>query len=106
MMVDTGAMISLLPLDLLDRLDFQLTQKEGIVIQQAGIAQQKLEAVEAMISIILEDTYGNRSPQLLLPVWFAKTNHLILGFEGVLDRCILYMDMLKTRTAWLSFEAN
>jgi hypothetical protein len=91
--VDTGAQISLLPSILADKVDFRPTARGKIIVHQAGIAAQKFEALEARVNIFLEDTSGNRTKEFETTVWFAESNVILLGFDGLLDRAILHLDM-------------
>jgi predicted aspartyl protease len=91
--VDTGADVSLIPMSIMEELDYRLLSSEPIILEQAGIAKQVFEAYEAVVSVYLEDVQGNRSTEFDLPVWFADGQTTLIGFEGLLDRAVLHMDM-------------
>ena len=91
--VDTGAQLSLLPSLLMSVLDYRQTEQGSFTIEQAGIAKQTFQAVEADITLFLEDETGARTNDFTARVWFADTSDILLGFEGVLDRAILHVDM-------------
>jgi hypothetical protein len=101
--VDTGAEISLLPLQLLERLDYRPIGHGRVVIEQAGIARQSFEAVEALVWVFLEDTIGTRTSEMEVRCWFANTEKNVIGFDGLLDRATLFVDMRQTRTGWSEF---
>jgi hypothetical protein len=101
--IDTGGEISLLPEDLLKKIPYRLSEKGKVILEQAGIARQEFEAVEAYIKLYLEDEHGNRSPELEVRAWFADTDRNLLGFEGILDSAVLHIDMLHTRSSYLEF---
>src|SRR3954469_15768448 len=100
--IDTGASISLFPIELLDVLSYRVLQ-ERITIEQAGVANQFFEAVEAVVTISLEDEVGNVTPPFEIPAWFADTNQPLIGFAGVLDRAVLHIDMLQ-KSGWLEID--
>lgn len=91
--IDTGAQISLFPRILADKVEFRPTARGKINVHQAGMAGQTFEALEAVVNIFLEDTTGNRTITFEARVWFAETDVILLGFEGLLDRAILHLDM-------------
>jgi deoxyxylulose-5-phosphate synthase len=93
--IDTGAGICLFPKELLEILSYRASGDEHIVIDQAGIAGQFFDAVEAFVSISLEDEFGNVTSIFEVPVWFADTRTVLIGFTGVLDRAVLHIDMLQ-----------
>lgn len=102
--LDTGATVSLLPIDLLDKTIHRLTAERGtIIIDQAGIAQQSFQATEAYIKIFLEDQFGNRTLPFEIPVWFAQTDIALVGFAGILDQSVLHLDMPQ-RSGWLEID--
>ena len=101
--IDTGAAISLVPIELMEIIDSRSSAASKVVIDQAGIAGQSFEAVEAFVTISLEDTVGNLTPPFEIPVWFAATTTPLLGFAGVLDRVILHLDMLQ-QIGWLEID--
>lgn len=101
--IDTGAAISLFPRDLLDEIDHQ-PLVQPVIIDRAGIAGQSFEAVEAMVSLFLEDTKGNQTMELEVPCWFGVTQENLIGFAGLLDRATLFIDMRQTRTGWIEFD--
>lgn len=102
-LVDTGAQMSLLPNFLMDNLDWQPTGQETITIEQAGIANQTFQAVEAFITVFLEDTQGHQTGDFSIRVWFAETNIALIGFADLLDQAVLHVDMLNM-TGYLTIE--
>jgi hypothetical protein len=103
--VDTGAEISLLPKLLMDKLTYRLGTRGSFVIEQAGIAKQAFEAVEAYITIFLEDRVGNSTKPFEISVWFADTRTALIGFAGLLDRAVLHIDMLRERSGWIEIDS-
>lgn len=102
--VDTGAAVCLFPRLLLNALDTDPLEPSAITIDQAGIASQSFNAVEANIIIRFEDAQGNVTQPFKIPAWFADTNEPLIGFAGVLDRAVLHIDMLQ-QTGWLEINA-
>jgi hypothetical protein len=102
--VDTGAEVSLLPDELLDVVQYRLSERERVQIGQAGIARQDFDATEAYITVRLEDDKGNITPTFEVLAWFAPTKQPLIGFEDVLDRAVLHIDMPQ-RTGWLEIES-
>ena len=101
--VDTGAQVSLLPIRLMEILDYQIINKTEIIIDQAGISKQEFSATEAYITHSLEDLQGNQTPQFKARVWFANTSVVLLVFADILDRAILHIDMPQ-RTGWIDIN--
>ena len=101
--VDTGAQISLLPPELMASLDYRLSENGQITVEQAGIAQQAFQAIEAFVTLHLEDGFGNRTAPTEVRVWFAKTRKVLVGFDGVLERAVLHLDAPRL-TGYLEFE--
>jgi hypothetical protein len=101
--VDTGAQVSLLPSLLMNVVAYRLSERGGFTIEQAGIATQAFEAIEAYITMFLEDMSGNRTDDSEVCVWFAGTREVLLGFDGILDRAVLHVDMLNL-TGYLEIE--
>lgn len=101
--IDTGAQMSLLPTLLMSVLAFRPSERGIFSIEQAGIAKQTFQAVEAYISAFLEDESGSRTEDFEIRVWFADASDVLLGFDGVLDRAVLHIDMLGL-TGYLEFE--
>lgn len=85
--VDTGAEVSLLPLEMMTIIEHQLIQQQPIRIEQAGIAQQNFQAFEGKVTLFLEDSIGNTTKELEVMVWFAQTQVILLGFEGASRPC-------------------
>ena len=100
--VDTGAQVSLLPSLLMNVLEYRLSERGSFSIEQAGIASQSFEAIEAYVTVFLEDLAGNRTENFETRVWFAATREVLLGFDGVLERGVLHLDMLNL-TGYLEF---
>jgi hypothetical protein len=102
--VDTGAAVSVLPDHLRPDLQYRLSEQHTITIEQAGIADQTFEATEAFVTLFLEDQSGQRTPEFEAKVWFANTNTALLGFADILDRAILYLDLIQSRSGWLEMD--
>jgi hypothetical protein len=102
--VDTGAQTSLLPEELTATLDYRLSERGSFMVEQAGIAQQAFKAVEAYVSLFLEDQTGARTEEFEARVWFARTRHVLIGFDGILDRAVLHLDMTHL-TGYLDFAS-
>ncbi len=100
--VDTGAQVSLLPGLLMNILAYRLSERGSFTVEQAGIATQSFEAVEAYVTVFLEDMSGNRTDDFEARVWFAATREVLLGFDGILDRAVLHVDMLNL-TGYLDY---
>jgi hypothetical protein len=96
--IDTGAAISLFPAELLEIVVHHTSTQQ--TIDQAGIANQSFTAIEAYITISLEDEFGNLTPSFEIPAWFAASTTPLVGFAGLLDRSILHIDM-PNRNGWL-----
>ena len=101
--IDTGAAVSLFPNDLLDKVDFRPAERSAIIIDQAGIAGQSFAATEGFVTLFLEDQYGARTQEFAARVWFADTGQALVGFDGILDRAILHIDV-RTRTGWMDID--
>lgn len=92
-LVDTGAQVSLLPGFLMNILAFRPSERGAFTIEQAGIAKQTFQAVEAYIAVFLEDEAGNRTNEFEILVWLADASDILLGFDGVLESAVLHLDM-------------
>ena len=101
--VDTGAQVSLLPSLLMNVLVYRLSERGSFTIEQAGIATQAFEAIEAYVTVFLEDVSGNRTDDFEARVWFAGTREVLLGFDGVLGRAVLHINMVNL-TGYLDIE--
>lgn len=101
--IDTGAAVSLLPNSLLEIIEYRQVREEKIVIAQAGIAQQSFEAIEAIVTLTLEDQFGIATKPFEALFWFADTDQALIGFEGILDRAVLFIDM-PNRNGWLEIS--
>jgi hypothetical protein len=102
--IDTGAEVSLFPKSLLEKIDHRLSPRGKIEVEQAGIAHQVFSAVEAFIPLFLEDATGNQTSEFEARGWFTDTDVILIGFDGILDRATLYIDMRQTRSGWLEFD--
>jgi hypothetical protein len=102
--IDTGAEVSLLLNDLLDKVRYRPFGSGTIIIDQAGIAGQSFEATQAFVMIILEDYAGARTESFEIPVWFGDTAIALVGFDGILDRATLYIDMCEIRSGWIEID--
>jgi hypothetical protein len=100
--VDTGAEMCLFDAKLLDVIEYRLHRK--ISVTQAGIARQSFEGIEAYIYVFLEDAIGTRTKEFEILAMFAETEVNLLGFEDLLVRATLYIDMRQTKTGWLEFD--
>lgn len=98
--VDTGAQISLLPNSLFDELLFRRSEREEVIIEQAGIAGQFFRAREGFVTINLEDAAGTTTQEFDIRVWFADTYEAIIGWQDVLEKGILHLDM-PALNGWL-----
>lgn len=98
--IDTGAEISLFPINILDDLEHNIIEP-NIEIEQAGIAGQVFKAIEAEVTIYLEDLQGNTSPEIQVRAWFGDTDKVIIGFQDILDRAALHSDFRQSRTGWI-----
>ncbi|MBZ0282655.1 MAG: hypothetical protein K8L97_18080 [Anaerolineae bacterium] len=101
--IDTGAAVSLFPRELLDLIAYRPTDDASIIIDQAGIAKQSFQAVEAVITISLEDAAGNLTQPFEITAWFTDTETRLIGFKDVLDQSILHIDMPQ-RSGWLEID--
>jgi hypothetical protein len=101
--VDTGAAVSLLPVKLMDIIENR-PRRGRVTIDQAGIARQSFEATESFVTIFLEDQTGAQTGEFEVRVWFADTDEVLVGFDGILDRAVLHIDMQK-RDGWIEIEA-
>jgi predicted aspartyl protease len=91
--IDTGAETTLLPQTLMNSIEYRLTERGRAAVEQAGIAQQSFEVIEAIIKVSLEDLSGEQTAEFEALVWFSDTDEALLGMEGILDRAILHLDM-------------
>jgi len=101
--IDTGAEVSVFPERLLNTVVYRLSERGQFTIEQAGIARQVFEAIEAYVTITLEDQYGNVTRPFEIPVWFANTKIPLIGFAGVLDKSVLFIDTPK-RMGWIELD--
>ncbi len=103
--IDTGAEVSLLPIELLDQIVSRSGERGRFTVEQAGIARQTFEAVEAYVTLFFEDAIGRSTRPFEVRAWFSQTNVPLIGFADVLDRAILHIDMLDQRRGWLEIDA-
>ena len=101
--IDTGAEISLLPNELLEVVDFRPVERGVVIIDQAGIAKQAFTAREGSVTLFLEDQYGNRTEEFDARVWFADASVALIGFDDILERAILHIDM-PNRSGWINIS--
>ena len=101
--IDTGAETSLFPTYFMSFLDYRLAEISEITIDQAGISEQAFTATRAYVWLFLEDAAGAVTPEFEVPVWFARSDEMLIGFEGILDRAILHIDMPQ-RTGWIDIN--
>lgn len=99
--VDTGAQISLFPRNLLLNVAYRKINEGIISIEQAGIASQLFKAIEAIVTLFLEDQYGNQTNDIEVRAWFADTRVVLVGFTDVLDRAILHLDMVNQPAGYI-----
>lgn len=100
--VDSGAETSLLPINLMSILDYRLSERGHFMIEQAGIAKQSVEVVEAYVNVFLEDITGAKTEEFEARVWFTDSSYYLAGFGGILERAVLHLDM-PTLTGYLEF---
>jgi hypothetical protein len=100
--IDTGAEQSLFPLKFLESYEHKII-KTNLVIDQAGIAKQGFNAVEAIVTLYFEDKQGNISEEMAVQAWFADTEEIIIGFQDILDRAELHIDYRQSQTGWIAF---
>jgi hypothetical protein len=100
--IDTGAELSLFDTNLLQKTECR--EKQKVSIEQAGIAHQSFDAIEAYIKLFLEDADGLKTKEFEILALFAETEANLLGFEGVLDQSTLYIDMCLSRTGWIEID--
>lgn len=91
--VDTGASVSLLPSNILELVSHRLSENSKVRIEQAGIAKQSFDGVEAYVTLLLEDSIGTQSNEYEVRVWFAETDVALLGIDGILTRAALFIDI-------------
>lgn len=103
--IDTGAQVSLLPDDLLEFVEHQLSARGHFTVEQAGISHQVFEATEAFITVYVEDSLGNHTLPFVIKCWFTDTSRYIVGFEGLLDSGALHID-IPQQSAYLEFTDN
>jgi len=101
--VDTGAETSLLPTHFMSFLDYRLAEVSEIVIDQAGVAEQVFIATRAYVRLFLEDASGESTSEFEVPVWFAQSDEMLIGFEGILDHTVLHIDMTQ-RLGWIDID--
>jgi hypothetical protein len=102
--VDTGAEISLLPNDILKKLPPIADEERQIfTVEQAGIAKQSFQVEERQITLILEDQFGNETQPFVARVWFGETEIALIGFQNILDRAVLHIDMPQ-HSGWLEID--
>jgi hypothetical protein len=101
--VDTGAETSLFPTYFMSFLDYRLAEMSEVIIDQAGISEQVFTAIRAYVRLFLEDALGNITPEFEVPVWFAESDEMLVGFEGILDRAVLHIDMPQ-RIGWIDLN--
>jgi predicted aspartyl protease len=97
--IDTGAETSFLPNELMDILDYRLSDNSRVEIVQAGISKQAFIATEAYITVFFEDMLGHQTHEIEARVWFADAYEYLIGFSEILDSGILHIDM-TTRSGW------
>jgi hypothetical protein len=101
--IDTGASVSLFPLDFLHKLEHKLVE-DNVEIVQAGISGQYFKAVEAEVILYLEDLQGNTSSERKVRAWFANTDKVIIGFQDILEHATLFIDYRQTRLGWIELD--
>jgi predicted aspartyl protease len=102
--VDTGAATSLMPIQILPKLDARII-RDGITVQQAGIAHHVFTVTVAIVKMSLEDETGNQTSEIEAPFWFADTEQALIGFQGILDRAVLHIDMPQ-RDGWIEIPES
>src|SRR5207253_1371801 len=89
--VDTGAEFSMLPNRLMEVLDYEITERQTVEIERAGV--QTFTAQEAKVWLYADDESDHRSPDYECIIWFAAGQEVLAGFGGLLNRATLYLDM-------------
>jgi hypothetical protein len=102
--VDTGAQISLLPLAVAERIYPSVEALPLVEIEQAGLTNHYFLAREGLIRIRFEDATGAITGAMDALCWFTDTDKPLIGFDGILDRATLYLEMRQTRTGWMEFN--
>lgn len=91
--IDTGAQISLFPLELLELLSPTAFNQEEVIIEQAGIAGQEFKAIRTHVHLSFEDFDGNITYPMLVEAWFANTERWIIGMADIIERGVLHLDI-------------
>jgi predicted aspartyl protease len=102
--VDTGAEVSLLPQDVLNRIAYRPSERGSLIVGQAGIANQIFEVTEVYVWLFLEDEKGERSREFEVRMWFGATEENIIGYDGILDRATLFIDTRVSQTGWIELD--
>jgi hypothetical protein len=97
--IDTGAAISLFPRELLALVDHQIIDEE-VFVEQAGVSSQEFRAVEARVTVVLEDERGQRTEPIVIRAWFTETWTHLIGFADLLEKAVLHIDMPQLE-GWL-----
>ena len=102
--VDTGAPMSVIPLDLWTDAETEILTEHEI----RGISPRKECAVPALVGnvrVVLLDENSNRSDAVAVTSYLALTNRvpLIVGFRDLLERYDLFFSYVKN-DAWIRME--
>jgi hypothetical protein len=100
--VDTGAEVTFLPAKQMIHLAYRVSENSEVKVEQAGIANQRFNVLEAYVEAYLEDEQGNVTQPFETKIWFGTTTETLLGVEQMLDRAILHLDM-PALTGYLEF---
>jgi hypothetical protein len=89
--IDTGSHATLLPATWEHELDIRNPRR--VTLERAGVPGLEFEATEATIMVRVEDKEGNSTAPFEITIWFAGTIETLTGFDGLLNRAILHLDM-------------
>jgi hypothetical protein len=100
--VDIGAEVTTIPSRLMMFLDYQVSERGEVIVEQAGIAEHRFGVLEVKAEAFLEDNHKAATQPFQTKIWFANTRLALLGVEQMLDRAILCIDM-PNLTGYLEF---
>lgn len=99
--LDTGAEVSLFPRYLMDIAEIE--DPVEIVLEQGGLGTITIPAIQAVVQLAFEDASGHVTTFQRTLVSFADTAVALIGFDGVLDRAVLHIDMPQ-QSGWLELN--
>jgi len=91
--VDTGAEITFLPEDILNVIDYNTAQTSYLTVERAGIRNADYKVTETIVTVQLEDAFGNISQPFEMPIWFGQTKVQLFGMTNAIQRGVLHLDM-------------